>query len=54
MLGGCALTTARHSKRSLRRNVQNKTKLVLKLFGEMTAHKSSKDCANQALALVLR
>ena len=53
MLGCCALTTASNSERSLRRNVQNKTKLVLELFGEATAHKSVENRANDSRALWL-
>ncbi len=54
MLGCRTLTTARNSKRSLRRNVQNKTKLVLELFGEPTADKSVENRANDTSALRLR
>ena len=54
MLGSGALATARNSKRSLRRNVQNKTKLVLELFGEPAAHKAVENRANDPRALRLR
>jgi|GEM_PF-5672728 len=54
MLSGCALTTASNSKRSLRRNMQNKPKLVLELFGEPTGHKPVENRAHDTRALWLR
>ena len=54
MLNCRALTTTRNSKRSLRCNVQNKTKLVLELFGELTASESVENGANGTALLRLR
>jgi len=54
MLGCRALATARHSKCSLRRNVQNKTQLVFELFGESTSHKAIENRTNDTRSLQLR
>ncbi len=51
MLGCRALTTARNSKRSLRRNVQNKTKLVFELFREPTSNEAIENRTNYTSAL---
>ena len=54
MLGRCVLTTAGNSKRSLRCNVQNETKLIFELFGEPTTNESVKNRTNGARVLRLR
>ena len=54
MLGCCALTAASDSKRTLGRNVQNETKLILELLGEPATHQSIENRADGPRALQRR